>query len=402
MHILLLNDDAPPRSLGGASVIVDALRKGLTEANHKVTLITSHQDARLGEELRSSDSAGETISLHIDYPIGKRHRKCLYIKEVSSRLKELFDELRPDVINAHNVHTHLTYDSLCIARIVTDKVFLTAHDTFLVSFDRVRSDKAKRMFFWDHLRDAGRKYWPLRNRKIKSILKSSVKKVISISHATEDFFHANGITNTTVIPNGIASRPLPSQEEVDAFKSRYNLTGPTVFFGGRIRHDKGAGVLIDAIPLVLAKVPDAKFLIVGEEKHMESYLKIASDDVKKSLCMTGWLPYKDMPLTYAASNVVITPSIYLDNFPTVNLEAMMFARPVVGTSFGGTKEAIENNLNGFIRDPRNTESFADAIITLLSDSELAEKMGSAGRTRFENQFTLKRMVGDYVNAYESL
>ena len=138
MHIVLLNDDALPEAKGGAAVIVDHLRRGYTEAGHKVTLITTHQDQSHEREERRKDSYGDIISIQVFYPLQRRHRLCLQNPNVTPLLEKLFDELKPDVVHVHNVHTYLTYESLRIARKHTEKVFLTAHDTFLVSFDRIR------------------------------------------------------------------------------------------------------------------------------------------------------------------------------------------------------------------------------------------------------------------------
>jgi len=318
--------------------------------------------------------------------------------KVTARLKELFAELKPDAVHAHNIHTYLTYQSLTIARQFTENIILTAHDTFAISFARVRgpryeqsalSGTALRMHWWEHLLSCGRKYWPPRNRAIRRILTKSCTTVVAISHATETFLQANGIPVHAVIPNGIDPPPTPPADR--------NTRRPTVLFAGRIREDKGVAALLDAFARVLEEVPDAALLFVGEEKRLLPFIRSVQKNVQKSVQTTGWIPPEEMPLAYASADVVAVPSLYLDNFPTVNLEAMAAGKPVVGTCFGGTPEAVIDGETGFIVNPRDVDAYAQALVTLLTKKEMAEQMGKAGRKRLEESFTLSAQVNAYLS-----
>ena len=399
MHIVLLNDDALPKARGGAAVIVDHLRKVFSAAGHRVTLITTHQDSN--DEIRMDDATGTTISIPVQYNLKKRHRMCVRNPAVSSHIERLFTELKPDVVHAHNLHTYLTYESLKIAKKYTNQIVLTAHDTFLVSFDRVRGtayenaalkSKGYRMHWWNHLCAGGRKYWPLRNGSIKKIIQASETKVAAISHATEQFLTANHIPVQSVIPNGLASDGEPTQEDVDAFRNRMNLTGPTILFAGRIRKDKGIHALLGMMEHILNTVPNAQLLVAGEKERLPQ----VSDGVRDAVIATGWITPEEMRTAYAACDVVATPSLYLDNFPTVNLEAALAGKPVVGTCFGGTPEVVIEGETGFIRNPHEKEAFAEAIITLLQNADEARRMGSAGRKRIEDAFSLQKQVDGYL------
>jgi glycosyltransferase involved in cell wall biosynthesis len=408
MHIVLLNDDLLPEARGGSAAIVEWLRQGLTQRGHRVTLITTSQDPIRGKEQDLSDGRGSIISIHVEYPLRERHWKCLRIPEVSQKLTDLLDELHPDVVHAHVIHTYLTYDALRIARKFTEKIFLTAHDTFLASFHRVNgaryirdalAGRPHRMRLWGHLRAAGRRYNPQRNSAIRRILRETGTNVICVSHALELFLRTHGIERTTVIWNAVPPMEPPPPTLVETFRKQHRLTGPTILFGGRISEDKGIDVLLSAMERVLLGRPNAGLLLTGDRDRLTAHLSKAAPAVQHAVRVTGWIPTGDMPLAYSASDVVTTPSIYLDAFNIMNLEAMAFGKPVVGTCFGGTPEIVLDGVTGHIRNPIDTGVFAEAIIDLLQNPEIAQKMGEEGRRRAREEFSLDRFTEKHLALY---
>lgn len=100
---------------------------------------------------------------------------------------------------------------------------------------------------------------------------------------------------------------------------------------------------------------------------------------------TGWLDEVEMKKALCMADIVLVPSVYLDPFPTVNLEAMAAMKPVVGTCFGGTPEAVVDGVTGFVTNPYDTGQMADKIQYLLDNPDIAKKNGrsrlSEGRKR---------------------
>jgi len=408
MRITLLNDEALPVARGGAPVMVDHLRQGLAAHGHEVMLITTHQDHTRGMMVETKDTAGSIVSILTNIPLRERHRRCLQNPVAMQAVKKIWTKNKPHIVHAHNLHTYLSYGCLSVARTFTENIFLTAHDTFLVSFGRVNTDAYRqatkaghpyRMRLADHLHAVGLQYRPLRNPGIKKILRSTGTRVIAISHALEDFLNANGIKNTLVIPNGIPGHPLPDQASIDACRKSFHLDGPTVLFGGRISHDKGIDALLVAASKVIAHVPHARFLIVGEEERLCPSLLNVSPEVRAAVRTTGWLKQENMPAVFAAADVVTTPSLYLDAFNLMNIEAMAMERPVVGTCFGGTTEIIENNVTGIIVDPTDAKTYASALTTLLQDTDRRKRMGMAGKKRVEENYSLDTFVDRHLAAY---
>lgn len=387
MHIVLLNDDALPTARGGAAVVVDHLRHVYRKEGHKVTLITSHQNNQQRREW--DDDAGRVISIPIHCSLALRHRLCIHNPAVTQHIKHILQELRPDAVHTHNLHAYLTYESLLFAREWTDRIILTAHDTFLVSFGRVRENR--RLTLLDHITAAGRHYSPSRNRRIRAILRASGTTVVAISHALASFLHRNGITVHATIHNGTDIAPIPAPTAIESFRAAHGLHGPTILFGGRVSSDKGIHVLLRAFAIVRREMPSANLAIAGDRERMGNAVK-----EQGSIVLLGHLQQEDMPLAYAAASIVTTPSIYLDPFNLMNIEAMAAGKAVVGTTFGGTPEIVVDGTTGLLVNPHNTERFAHALLTLLRDPAQAQRMGEEGRKRSSSDFSVEKQAKTYL------
>ncbi|MBM3231058.1 glycosyltransferase family 4 protein [Candidatus Peregrinibacteria bacterium] len=397
MHIVLLNDDSLPAAQGGAASVVARLEQGYVRAGHRVTLVTTHQDPALDPILRSEGR----VSIFSHYPMKERHRHCLGSPAMRTALGEVFAALKPDAVHANNVHAHLTYESVRIAKNYTDRVVLTAHDVFLVAFRRVAGERFERlalqgcpmrMHWWEHLSSVGRKYWPLRNMVIRRILNESQTKVVAISEVQRKFLAINGINVAAVIHNGTEVQSPISPEETAAFRKRHGLTGPTVLFGGRLSEDKGVSVLLAAFRHVRERCPQAKLLIVGDTARIAEVLP----GDRSSIVCPGWLSHDDMRIAYSASTVVTTPSLCFDPFNLMNIEAMAEGKPVVATSTGGAPEIIVDGVTGFTLNPRDISAFSSALLTLLQDTATAERMGRSAREHVERNFSIDKQCAAYL------
>jgi glycosyltransferase involved in cell wall biosynthesis len=143
---------------------------------------------------------------------------------------------------------------------------------------------------------------------------------------------------------------------------------------------------------VCKTVHNAVLLIAGKQdgygEHMQQMAK--ESGIEQSVIFTGWLSREDLMVAYQCSDVVVSPSIYLDNFPTVNLEAMAMRKPVIASCFGGSKELVFDGMTGYIVNPLNTEQLAERIIELLTDKAKAALMGEAGYQRIADKCSIQQ------------
>src|SRR3989344_4531857 len=274
MKILVLSDDFPPEVVGGAGTIAFRMSKEFIAQGHKVKVFTTTQDKNSGENI-----VFENIEINRVY--SKYHDRwrayiSLYNPRVVGKLKKIIKEFKPDIIHTHNVHGHISYYALVLAKRYA-KVFMTAHDimsfypgTFtefinpkdfscLTSFDyRVRFPTLIKKFRF--------RYNPFQNIIIRYCL-FRTNRVIAVSGALRDALLQNGIMNVSVIHNGInVSEWNIPLDEVDKFRKSYNLEGlKIILFQGRLSGAKGGDLILQAITSLSSHNPLAKLLIIGNK-----------------------------------------------------------------------------------------------------------------------------------------
>jgi len=139
-------------------------------------------------------------------------------------------------------------------------------------------------------------------------------------------------------------------------------------------HEKIYGIeyLVKAIPLVLMKLPRAKFLILGEGTETAALKQLAKElGVGHSVYFVGNVPHSVMPQYVSASNVYISPSLS-DGTSASLLEAMACQKPVIASDIPGNREWLDNEKSGLLVEPKNSVAIAEAIISLGLNPKIAE------------------------------
>jgi glycosyltransferase involved in cell wall biosynthesis len=166
-------------------------------------------------------------------------------------------------------------------------------------------------------------------------------------------------------------------------------------------------LLLDAIPLIVEKVPEAKFLLVGSTISFNNYLKKYKDyEAKlrkkvKDLKIDKYvriLPFDPDPIKYyeQASVFVLPADLVFCNFSL--LEAMERCVPAVVSDTEGSSLIIENGVDGLIVK-QDVKSFAEAIVFLLSNEEIRKSMGIKAREKIINKFCINKGVEILLQAY---
>lgn len=182
----------------------------------------------------------------------------------------------------------------------------------------------------------------------------------------------------------------------------------TVLFVGRLEERKGIHYLVDAIPKVVAAVPNVRFVILGDDtkngegqKSVKAELmrSVQASGVESSITWIDRVPLETLPSYYRSADVCVVPSVY-DNSPYTCLEAMSCGKPVIGTSAGGTSEYIGKDGAGVIVPPRDAEAIARELIRLLKDEKLRQQVGQNARNRVLDQFQRKEIARQTALVYE--
>jgi phosphatidylinositol alpha-1,6-mannosyltransferase len=149
---------------------------------------------------------------------------------------------------------------------------------------------------------------------------------------------------------------------------------------------KGMDTLIKAMPRLLLRWPELELALVGEGDDREWLANIARDSgVQRHVHFLSGLSYAELSACYAAAELFALPSRG-EGFGFVYLEAMARGKPVIGGAHGGAPEVIRDGVTGYLVEHNDTEQLARSIDALLSNPELAKKMGERGRERVEKEF----------------
>lgn len=206
----------------------------------------------------------------------------------------------------------------------------------------------------------------------------------------------------TVIPNGI---DMTHYESIVREKRKV----PQIGFVGRVVRIKDAKTFIHAARLVLERVPDAEFYILGPTDEEEDYavecqMMIEANQLESKIKMMGRVSTKEY---YQFLDMVVLTSIS-EAQPYVILEAGAVGIPVVASDVGACREMLEGgdleNIaigpGGLVTEVSNAESTADAIVRLLTDHVLYQRCSEAARIRIRRYYNQDDLLSRYLNCYE--
>jgi phosphatidylinositol alpha-1,6-mannosyltransferase len=171
---------------------------------------------------------------------------------------------------------------------------------------------------------------------------------------------------------------------------------------GRLVHRKGQDTLVEAMPQILASVPNAHILFVGVGPHLEYIHKRAIQlGVLDHISFVGRIKYNELPRFISLGNVFAMPSrsrlagLEVEGLGIVYLEASACGLPVVGGKSGGAPDAVLEGETGFAVDGLDASAVADAITRVLLDPQLARAMGARGREWIVAEWEWQRWSSEF-------
>jgi phosphatidylinositol alpha-1,6-mannosyltransferase len=262
-----------------------------------------------------------------------------------------------------------------------------------------------------------------------ALRKSGVKKIIALTHGHEVWWAkifpfnlamkriGNGVDHLTylgdftrnAIAQSLTQRSAHAMVKIapgidtshfipqpDAMQKRISLgleNKKIIISVGRLVHRKGQDKLIEALPSVLRKIPNAHLLIVGEgpyKSHLEKLVNKLS--LTENITFVGRILYDKLPSYLSAADLFVMPSrsrffgLEVEGLGIVYLEASACGIPVVAGNSGGAPDAVLDGVTGLCVDGTDVNQIAQAVIEICSDAARASKMGSAGRDWIVDQW----------------
>ena len=389
MKVLLVHDYGRPT--GGAELQMLALRRGLRERGHDARLFASRASLVPGEFLADYDCFGTT----------HRVQKLVQVANPSARrqLARVLREFQPDVVHARmclyqlsplilpllrdvpSLYQEATYKSICPVgtKLLPDRTPCTVSPGAVclgngclnpVSFPMAMMQ----LGLWRRWKDA-------------------FDLTVVLSESMRSRIEADAPGPVEVVHNGVPERPM-----------RPPLSGPPVVaYAGRLAKEKGMYTLLQAMQGVAAAVPEATLEIAGDGP-LRAELEAAADRLGLGgrVRWLGHLPRAAMEKRFEQVWVQVVPSLWEEPFGNVTTEAMMRGTAVVASAVGAQPEIVADGETGFLVPPGDADALANALLPLVRDRSLAERMGRAGRERAFSHFSEDRCVERFLEIYERL
>ena len=204
------------------------------------------------------------------------------------------------------------------------------------------------------------------------------------------------VLRTLVLPNGVdlaRLQPAGLQQRQDARQLLGLPAGPLVVCVGRLARQKGQDLLLAGFPRLLARVPGAGLVLVGDGPDDEVLRAAAPAGVR----FAG--PQADVRPWLAAADVVAVPSRWEAGLSLVTMEAMAMERPVVSSDVAGAAKGLLGS--GEVVAVDDPDRLADALARRLLDPALAQREGTMGRRRVvadhDQQHTAPRVRRAYLD-----
>ena len=200
------------------------------------------------------------------------------------------------------------------------------------------------------------------------------------------------------------------ETEEDNLRLRWGIpiNKKLILMPGRLTTWKGQEIFIEALNLVNKELGHKSFyaVILGSDQGRDIYSK----KIKRLAEQYRLLPqlkfikhYKNMPLAYKVSNLVVSASIEPEAFGRVAIEAQSMEKPVIASNIGGSNETIRDNKTGFLFESNSPESLSKKIVEVLNfDEATLNLIGIEGRKNIIKKFNVEKMCFSTYSEYKKL
>jgi phosphatidylinositol alpha-1,6-mannosyltransferase len=361
MRILLISQDFPP-DIGGIQTYCYELADRFYKNNEDFAVLAPKKKADLEVDLSLPYKVHRVISSNALLPYTSlRVIKSLTRKKFDTTFHAQWQTVLPALSNRKKGYIK--------------QIFAAAHGRELL-FNPFNNDSF-----------AGRRYVSYRRW-----LLSKVDHFFAVSRYTANLLKNEGVSDEriTVMPNGTNPDEF-YPTETSEFRNKLDLNNKRIVMTiTRLVPRKGVDTVLRAMRSVVKKYEDVLYLIVGGGYDLERLESLVSEfNLKNNVRFLGKVPHSKVKSYYNLCDVfVMTPRtepLNIEGFGIVYLEANACGKPVIGSTSGGIPDAIIDGKTGLLVEEDNPEQLANAILQLLDDSNLAEKLGKQGRERVINE-----------------
>jgi phosphatidylinositol alpha-mannosyltransferase len=223
---------------------------------------------------------------------------------------------------------------------------------------------------------------------------------IAVSEAAASFLRrALPDASLEIVPNGVDVRAFAEPGTVaDGLQE-----GRRIVWVNRLDPQKGFPIAVAAFSKVLADVPDAVLVVLGDGRDREA-LGLLTGSARSRIDMCGSVPNDRIPGYHAACEAFVSAAVGQESFGIALVEAMAAGLPVVATDIPGYREVVTDGVEGLLVPPRDPEALAAGLVRVLQEPGLGRRLGEAGRARarsFDWPIVVDRLEELYARASAS-
>jgi glycosyltransferase involved in cell wall biosynthesis len=375
MHICFLCNEFPLFSAkyGGIGIFVDTISKELVGLDHTVSVVGIGQDEhnkvvsldrRLIIQLKKSkwkfaSFIDNSIRLNsVLYRVNRLRKISIIEGQENSFAFILFEKKAKRIIRMHGGHFFFTKSE-------NKKI------SWWKAFQEIISFKKADGFLSvsDYVSRITQRYIDIGNKPVKTIYNSINTKQFRVTD------------------------PLISKEGL-------------VLFIGTITPKKGVKQLLLAFRMVIKKFPNANLVLIGRDRlhnglsYIDS-LTLEFEDIREYFKFLGSINNKDLPTYIESASVCCCPSL-MESFGIIWGEILAMGKPLIASKTGPGPEVVKDGVTGILCDPNSPEDIASKIVHLMSNPDLARKLGNMGRVDILERFSAEHIVAKNVEFYKMI
>jgi glycosyltransferase involved in cell wall biosynthesis len=386
VRIAVVNAFFPPRA-GGSAHLSEALARHSAEAGHDVLVLSaSFKDAPAEEQVgryrvvRLPGFAPETkLAFNYDIPFTTSPANV-------RRVFRLLDEFRPDVVHQHGQFFDLTWTSTVWARRRHVPVVLSVH-TRLISPSRAHGA----------VMAAGDL------TAVRAFTRAARPYVVAVDGPVHAYVASRyGIPEARIIdiPVGVEADRFTTGDGAAVRRSLGIGDRPMILSLGHVIPLRDRLALVDAMPRMLAEVPDLAVVVVGHVYDDRFVQRAEALGVSGSLIVTGAVPKHEVP-DYAAAADVEAHDLQGIGFGTASLEMLAGGVPVVTTASPDNYPTarLADGESVVLARSSDPADVASAFVRLLRDPELRRRVGEGGRRLIEDRFSMEAVTKEHLVLY---
>ena len=379
----------PATQFGGIVFLAVDLAREFGELGHDVTIYTTDLDFSNGsnkfnKKLPRLEKIGK-------YRINRTHVWFSFkLFFVNSSMSKQIEKDKPDVIHTIGLRSYQsivawrTSKKLKIPLIISDQGGLTTHPFFNESGLLLKI------------------LYRVQNYFIKKIIKHATTISVANEYEKAIFLDLDKKSKVQIIRNGVNLETLVSKVN---FKEKYKINSKFILFVGRFSKSKGIENLINALNIIKNEkiISDVRLVIMGVNFGFEQKMEelIERFDLSEKIMIIKNPPREDVISAYGESEFLILPSQW-ELSPLVPLESFAFKKPVISTRSHGIPFTVQDDKTGILVEPENSEELSKAIIKLLQDDNLRERLGMGGYEFVHEECNCISMAKNSLRLYEKV